>query len=149
MLVRPKWVDSILQHGCSGCQRALWATFKTGEDIIGICNIYARNDYKERIALWDWCSSYLLKASCTFVGDFNMIEVGCDKQGGLKYQWKGNEHLFWCKLRRCFNLFDPLENNRETFNDIWFTWCNNQGGHNRVYCKLAKFIVILLFFIPI
>ena len=67
-----------------------------------------------------------------------MIEVGCDKQGGLKHQWKGNEHFFWCKLKRCFNLFDPLDNNRENFNDIWFTWCNNQGGQNRVYCRLDR-----------
>ena len=31
MLVGPKWVDSILQHGCSRCQRALWVTLKAGE----------------------------------------------------------------------------------------------------------------------
>ena len=79
MLVGPKWADSIVQHGCSRCQRALWVTFKTGEDIIGISNICAPNDYKERIVLGEWCSSNLPKASWIFVGVFNMIEKGSDK----------------------------------------------------------------------
>ena len=63
ILVGPKWADSILQHGCSRCQRALWVTFKYEEDIIGVCNIYALNDYRERVVIWDWCSSNLPKAS--------------------------------------------------------------------------------------
>ena len=51
MLVGPKWADSILQHGCSRCQMTLWVTLKAREDIIGMCNIYALNDYKDRIVL--------------------------------------------------------------------------------------------------
>lgn len=35
-------------------------------------------------------------------------------------------------------MIDPLENNRENFKDIWFTWYNNQGGQNRVYYKLDR-----------
>ena len=75
-----------------------------------------------------------------------MVEFICDKQGGLKNSWKGNEKYFWLKFKRCLNMVYPLENNRENFKDIWFTWCNNQGGHNkvfrrldRVYCKSSYF----------
>lgn len=49
------------------------------EEIIGVRNIYAPNDYKERVVLWEWCSSNLPKVYWIFVGDFNMVEVGCDK----------------------------------------------------------------------
>ena len=44
ILTRPNWAESILQHGCSRCQRELWVTFKYEEDIKGVCNIYAPND---------------------------------------------------------------------------------------------------------
>lgn len=121
ILVGPKWADKIIANVVSPCQRALWITFKDKDCVFGICNIYATNDYRDRASFWDWLTTCLPNAHWSFVGDFNMIKHGEDKCGGNKHCWKGNEHFFWVKLKRRFNLADPLERKKGSFSGIWFT----------------------------
>lgn len=137
-LIHPKWESYIDSHGCSECQRVIWVVIKQGESVFGVCNVYASNNYRERSELWEWCCVHLPKIPWVVVGDFNMVEHKIDKAGGLPHCWKGNEMYFWFKFKRKFNLVDPMENMHDKFQDIWFTWCNNQSGKHRVYCRLDR-----------
>ena len=47
-------------------------------------------------------------------------------------------YFFWHKFKRKFNLTDPMENMHGKLLDIWFTWCNNQRGKQRVHCRLDR-----------
>ena len=100
--------------------------------------MYASNNYRERVELWEWCCVHLPKILWVIVGDFNMVEHRIDKSGGLTHSWKGNEMYFWHKFKRKFNLLDPMEHMHGKFHDIWCTWCNNQRGKQRVYCRLDR-----------
>lgn len=91
ILLSPKWANKVLRWGQSPCARAVWVIIKV-EVEFGICSIYAPNDYRERVELWNWLSS--LEDIPWFIGgDFNMIEHSQDKRGGSKFEWKGVERL--------------------------------------------------------
>ena len=47
IMVSPIWADKIIANGSSSCHRALWVMFKHNEVLIGVCNIYAPNDYRD------------------------------------------------------------------------------------------------------
>lgn len=59
--------------------------------LIGVCNIYAPNDYREQETLWEWLTSGLSKVYWIFLGDFNMVENKEDKNEGKIHYWKDNE----------------------------------------------------------
>lgn len=84
LLVHPKWSSCIIDHGVSPCNRAVWVTIKYNNNSFGICSVYASNDWKERITLWDWIDN-LPDLPWIVGGDFNMIESQADKEGGLPF----------------------------------------------------------------
>ena len=80
-------------------------------------------------------------------GDFNMIERAQEKSGGLKFEWKGNEPLFWCRMVNTLNLFDTLAGIRHESKGIWLTWSNFQKGDRRIYSRLDRFYLNKMWFI--
>ena len=68
-----------------------------------------------------------------------MIERAQEKSRGLKFEWKGNEPLFWCRMINNLNLFDPLTGMRLESKGIWFTWSNFQKDNRRIYLILEIF----------
>lgn len=67
-------MDRVVSHNYSPCHRAIWAIFKINGCNIGICNIYAPNDYRDRAVLWDWLADSLPEVNWIVLGDFNMID---------------------------------------------------------------------------
>ena len=57
-----------------------------------------------------------------------MVEMGQDKLGSLKFEWKGNEYLYWSRMANKLNLIDPLAGLKQKYYGIWFTWTNYQKG---------------------
>lgn len=47
-LIGSQWDDKMINHGISPCHKTLWTTFNIEGQIVGIRNIYASNDYRER-----------------------------------------------------------------------------------------------------
>ena len=92
ILVGPSWKKKITNWGSSPCNRASWVTFKDEDFEFGIFLVYAPNEFLERIVLWKWLVE-LPNIPWILVGDFNMVERAQDKMGGLKFEWKGNEHI--------------------------------------------------------
>ncbi|XP_059076993.1 uncharacterized protein LOC131876187 [Cryptomeria japonica] len=138
LLINPRWSNHITNKGCSPCNRAVWASINVDNTLIGVCSIYASNDYKERSALWDWIAS-LPNIPWILGGDFNMIENCDDKMGGNAFEWKGFEKSHWDRMKFKKNLFDPLFGNKANTRGLWNTWCNFQKGCNRIYCRLDHF----------
>ncbi|GLJ49275.1 hypothetical protein SUGI_1041170 [Cryptomeria japonica] len=138
LLVHPKWSSCIIDHGVSPCNRAVWVTIKYNNNSFGICSVYASNDWKERITLWDWIDN-LPDLPWIVGGDFNMIESQADKEGGLPFTWKDGEKLHWDRMKINKLLYDPLAGNKDLSPGIWHTWCNFQQGANRIYSRLDRF----------
>lgn len=118
ILVGPQWAEKIISNNSSPCHRAMWVIFKHKDIFIGVCNIYAPNDYIDYVALWEWLSNGLPKAHWIFVGDFNMVENREDKSGGNVQCWKGNELFFWSNFKRKFRIADPLTLQKGSFSNI-------------------------------
>lgn len=75
-----------------------------------------------------------------------MIENNQDKIGWKKHDWKGNGFFFWNKLKRKFIIRDPLDRMRNEYDNICFTWCNNESNKNRIYCILDRVYVNAIVF---
>ena len=138
VLVNPKWGSFITNNGVSPCQRAVWFIISIDNRPMGFCSIYAPNDAKGRISLWNWLVT-LPDIPWLFGGDFNMVESQIDKVGGNPFIWKDCENLHWSKFIFSKNLFDPLANNKDSNPGLWHTWCNFQQGHARIYSRLDRF----------
>ncbi|XP_059067540.1 uncharacterized protein LOC131858343 [Cryptomeria japonica] len=138
VLVNPKWGPLITNHGVSPCQRVVWFTMNINNTHMGFCSIYAPNDPKKRIALWDWLIT-LPDIPWFFGGDFNMVESQTNKVGGNPFRWKDSENMHWSKFISSKNLFDPLANIKDCNPRIWHTWCNFQQGSDRIYSRLDRF----------
>ena len=124
VLVNPKWGKLITNNGVSPCQRAIWFTMNINNNQIGIFSIYAPNDTKDRISLWNWLSA-LPNIPWFFGGDFNMVESQMDnKMGGNPFRWKDYEFLHWSKFINSKKKIDPLANIKDSHLGIWHTWCN-------------------------
>ena len=140
-LINPNLEKMISVNGVSPCNRALWVIIECDEAEIGICNIYAPNDYRERSKLWEWLANNLPKVKWIFAGDFNMIECPKDKVGGGKFEWKNNEMFFWNRFKRTFGINDPMAGLKGGHEGIWYTWCNNQANKARIYCRLDRIYI--------
>lgn len=106
--------------GTSPCNRVAWATLEMKGSCFGICSIYASNDYKERISLWNWLTS-LPNIPWVMAGDLNMIESQNDKAGGLPFEWKNLEKPHWDRFKQHLQLFDPLEATKPDNPSLWHT----------------------------
>lgn len=123
LLIAPKWTMYLKDKGTSPYNRVAWVTLDIKGSCFGICSIYASNDYKERTSLWNWLHS-LPNIPWIMVGDFNMIESQNDKAGGLPFEWKNSERPHWDRLKKHFQLFDPMEGTKTNTPNLWHTWCN-------------------------
>lgn len=121
LLISPCWIEKLVSHNYSPYHRAIWAIVKINYSIVGICNIYVANDYRERATLWDSLVDNLPEAKWIIMGDFSMMENNQDKKGVSNYGWKGNEQFFWNKFKRKFQVQDPLEKKKNDFEGIWYT----------------------------
>ena len=59
VLVNPKWGSLITNNGVSPCQRVVWFIMNVNNNPMGFCFIYAPNDTKDRISLWNWLATLL------------------------------------------------------------------------------------------
>lgn len=81
LLINLGWMSYIIEHNFSPSHRAIWVIFNINGVKVGICNIYAPNDYRARESLWDWLAINLPDANWIVLGDFNMVENSQDKKG--------------------------------------------------------------------
>ena len=122
-----------------------WAIIDFNGSSFGVCSIYAPNEVKDQIILWNLLCN-LSNIPWILAGDFNMVENQEDKLGGLPFAWKHQEKIYWDQCKHKLNLFDPLEGQRNVTPGLWFTWCNFKQGHNRIYSRLYRFYVNSDFF---
>ena len=145
LLINPYWGRYIKSAGSSPCNRVAWIVIEFNGTSFGVFSIYAPNEVKDRIILWDWLHN-LANIPWILAGDFNMVENQDDKSGGLPFAWKHQEKFYWDRCKHKLNLFDPMEGCRRDDTSLWFTWCNFWQGSRRIYSRLDRFYVNSDFF---
>ena len=100
-----KWISHISDLGFSPCNRVAWVTLILNGSSFGVFSLYAPNDYKERILLWDWMTT-LPSILWIVGGDFNMIESLGDNIGGTPFEWKGSKKYHWDRFKQNLHLFE-------------------------------------------
>lgn len=53
-LICNKWAKFVKRWGCSPCNRVVWIILQYKEKEFGIAFVYAPNDHREQVELWNW-----------------------------------------------------------------------------------------------
>lgn len=138
-ILHEKLAPSVSGHGTILQNRAFWFKLKglPGGDL-GIVNLYAPNDSRERTLLWQELSA-TLPSDCRWIvsGDFNMVESAQDKSILCGKLMTNREQIVWEAFKTSFHL-------RDTFNHtgkLKFSWDNRRRDGCRVLGRLDRHYV--------
>jgi exonuclease III len=126
----PKWSPHISTEGILGSNRGVWVILdhpRLGR--LGIMGIYAPNNSQERTILWQEMYCEMDNSiKWMILGNFNMVEVCSDQQGGHSKLLAGEEKVAWHCLKRKFNLIDSFVYQED---HLCFSWDSlHQNCHN-------------------
>jgi hypothetical protein len=105
-------------------------------DLSCLCSVvYAKCCQIDRRSLWDNLLQISAVNSMPWIlgGDFNIVSQLCERAGGgsVDLHAMGEFHSFMQQAGLC----DP------GFSGNIFTWCNNQQGTARIWCRLDRFLI--------
>ena len=138
-LLHEKLAPLVSSYGSILHNRAFWFRLKglPGGDL-GILNIYAPNDSRERTLLWQELSARL-PSDCRWIvsGDFNMVESAQDKSTLCGKLIPQRERLVWEAFKASFQLSDTFSHTGK----LHFSWDNRRRDGCRILGRLDRHYV--------
>ena len=138
-ILHEKLAPLVSGHGSILNNRAFWFRLKwlPGGDL-GILNLYAPNDTRERTLLWQELSDRL-PSDCRWIvsGDFNMLESAQDKSTLCSKLMPHREKLVWEAFKASFQLRDTFSHTGK----LRFSWDNRRRDGSRILGRLDRHYV--------
>ncbi|XP_074277664.1 uncharacterized protein LOC141601293 [Silene latifolia] len=104
------------------------------QQVFYLSMIYAFNDGKEIVELWNWLKSFALQCSdpWALVGDFNTVIHPDERMGGHTKQEDMDDFM------ECLGLCGMTD---IPATGAFFTWNNKQDAEHRKYSRLDRFLI--------
>lgn len=129
----------VIDKGEDPSHYCVWALTLINGQPLGFCSIYAPNNPRERVALWDWMSKNLPIADWVLGGDFNMVEHHEDRSWSSHLKLSQEEFEKWIFCRNVLGVVDPIHNKFSCHAKNWFTWSNCRPSNERKLSRLDHF----------
>lgn len=138
-LLKENLAPLVSNHGTILHNRAFWFRLSglPGGDV-GVLNLYAPNNPRERIAIWQELSTRL-PADCRWIvsEDFNMRQNQHDKSSLCGKSMSQRERIVWDAFKSSLNLSD----NFNPAGKLRFSWDNKRRDECRILARLDRHYV--------
>lgn len=135
-ILHSKLAPLVSSHGSLFRNRASWIRLSglPGGDL-GILNVYAPNDPRDRTALWQELMCRLPSDCRSLVsGDFNMTEIPTDKSSFCSKVMTQGEKLVWDAFTSHLHLSDTFSHNGK----LKYSWDNKRRDGCRILGRLDR-----------
>lgn len=134
IVIKPGW--KVVGKGVSESGRWIWCDIEDGKDVWRIVNVYAPNEPRGRVRMWEEVRGVVEGRLGMMGGDFNMITRDEDRVPRKRCKMGGEEKGQWDLLMASGEFRDLGEELSEV------TWTNKQVGDRAVCKRLDRWYLI-------